>query len=254
MFQLVCVYFINLKFVYCSALKHFTNWNDQGLKAAPASVSVNPSEMIWRINPKSASFSSQEYFFASLTQHIVSLWFKNSLSCCFWHLVMTRRCLTSWEENNCCVNRDRENKTQRTRPLVSHFFKTMTQRNRNKSPRVRVITVYPAALTPAGGAVTFKGPGWKTHLCVSSELQELLFSLPENEPLYLNTVYLHQEQVLSTEAAMFFEVAQTEPFLSCYDNWSFHRFSRVWKGRVRGVQLQHDTSPLDVTKLYTLNL
>ena len=29
--------------------------------------------------------------------------------------------------------------------------------------------------------------------------------------LYLHTLYLHQEQVLSTEAAMFFTVAQTGP-------------------------------------------
>ena len=27
----------------------------------------------------------------------------------------------------------------------------------------------------------------------------------------------------------------------------------VWKGRVRGIKLQHATSPLDVTKFYTLN-
>ena len=40
-------------------------------------------------------------------------------------------------------------------------------------------------------------------------------------PLYLNTLYLHQEQVLSTEAAMFFTVAQSgqnEHLLRFYDN------------------------------------
>ena len=40
-------------------------------------------------------------------------------------------------------------------------------------------------------------------------------------PLYLNTLYLHQEQVLSTEAAMFFTAVQTgqtkNPY-SFYDN------------------------------------
>ena len=33
-----------------------------------------------------------------------------------------------------------------------------------------------------------------------------------------------------------------------------HRFFHVWKRRLRGIQLQHKTSPLDVTKFYILNL
>ena len=55
-------------------------------------------------------------------------------------------------------------------------------------------------------------------------------------PLYLNTLYLQQEGVLSMEAAMFLVVAQTG------------------QTPVRCVQLQHDTSPLNVTKFYTLQL
>ena len=79
-----------------------------------------------------------------------------------------------------------------------------------------------------------------------------------NGPLYLNKLYLHQEQVLSMEAAMFFKVAQTgqTPFEllwqlkattgspSCLDG----------EGEVRGIQLQHAVSPLGVPKFYTLNL
>ena len=43
-----------------------------------------------------------------------------------------------------------------------------------------------------------------------------------------------------------------------YDNWRFPQVLLLscleGKGKVRGIQLQHATSPLDVTKLYTLNL
>ena len=56
-------------------------------------------------------------------------------------------------------------------------------------------------------------------LLVSSKLYKLLFSLLYNETfmfkyfifttLYEHSLYLHQERVLSTEAAMFFKVAQT---------------------------------------------
>ena len=41
------------------------------------------------------------------------------------------------------------------------------------------------------------------------------------DPLHLNTLYLHGEQVVSTEAAMFFIVAQTgqtKHLLSFYDD------------------------------------
>ena len=50
--------------------------------------------------------------------------------------------------------------------------------------------------------------------------------------LCLNTLYLHQERVLSTEAAMFFTVTEaTTGSLSCLEA----------EGGVRAVQLQHDT-------------
>ena len=41
--------------------------------------------------------------------------------------------------------------------------------------------------------------------------------------------------------------------LSCYDDWRFHRFSFMLGrgGEVRGVQLQHATSPLGASKFYT---
>ena len=79
-------------------------------------------------------------------------------------------------------------------------------------------------------------------------------------PLYLNTVYLHLKWILSPGAAMFFTVMLTgqtkQPFeflgqlkattgsLSCLEG----------EGELRGIQLQHATSPLDVTKLFTLHL
>ena len=72
-------------------------------------------------------------------------------------------------------------------------------------------------------------------------------------------IFKYSIYIIFTEAAMFFTVAQTgqtKPFcvsmtteattgsLSCLEE----------EGEVRGVQLQHDTSPLDVTTFYTLNL
>ena len=49
-----------------------------------------------------------------------------------------------------------------------------------------------------------------------------------------------------TEAAFFYSSMTTE---GC------HRFSCLEEeGEVRGIQLQHAISPLDVTKFYTLNL
>ena len=53
-------------------------------------------------------------------------------------------------------------------------------------------------------------------------------------PLYLNTLCLHWEQVLSTEAAMLFTVAKTEQtkhLLRFYDNWSLPQILfHVWNG------------------------
>ena len=84
------------------------------------------------------------------------------------------------------------------------------------------------------------------------------FLYPKMSPLYINTLYLHQEWVLSVEATMFFTVAQTgqtKHLLSFYDNWRLPQvLFHVWKRRVRGVQLQHETSPLDVTTFHTLTL
>ena len=65
-------------------------------------------------------------------------------------------------------------------------------------------------------------------------------------PLYLNTLYLHRERVLSTEAAMFFtlvQTGQTKHLLRFYEN---QRLPQVlscleWEGEVRGIQLQHAT-------------
>ena len=74
--------------------------------------------------------------------------------------------------------------------------------------------------------------------------------------LYLHTLYLHQEQVLSTEAAMFFTAAQTgptKPFEFLLQLKLPQVLFHVWKGG-GGVQLQHDISTLDVTAFYTLNL
>ena len=56
---------------------------------------------------------------------------------------------------------------------------------------------------------------------------------------------------------MFFTVAQIGQTKSFYDNLRLSQvFSHFFKGEgeVRGIQLQHATSPLGVTKLYTLNL
>ena len=79
--------------------------------------------------------------------------------------------------------------------------------------------------------------------------------------LYLHILYLHQEQVLSAEAAMFFKVAQTgqtKPFEFLWQLKLPQVLFHVWKAGGGGgwgcVQLQHDTSPTDVTKFYTLNL
>ena len=73
-------------------------------------------------------------------------------------------------------------------------------------------------------------------------------------PLFWNTSYVHQKQVLSTEAAMFIteaQTGQTKHLLSFNENW---RLPQEGEGEVRDIQLQHATSPLDVTKLHTLNL
>ena len=76
----------------------------------------------------------------------------------------------------------------------------------------------------------------------------------------LNTFYLHRERVLSVEDAIVFTVAQTgqtKDLLSFYHNSRLPQvLFHVLKGggEVRGVQLQHDTSPLDVTQFYSLNL
>ena len=76
--------------------------------------------------------------------------------------------------------------------------------------------------------------------------------------LYLNTLYLHQEQVLPTDAAMFFTEAktgQTKDLLSFYEKSTTGYFSCLGgDGEVRGIPLQHATSALDVTKSYILNL
>ena len=75
-------------------------------------------------------------------------------------------------------------------------------------------------------------------------------------PLYLNTLYLHQELVLSLEAAMFFTVVQTgqSGFFMATEGSTGSLSCLEGKGEVRVIQLQHATSPLDVTKFYTLNL
>ena len=53
-------------------------------------------------------------------------------------------------------------------------------------------------------------------------------------PLHLNALYLHLEQVLSTEAAMLFTVAQTgqtKHLLRFNDNWRLPQvLFHVWKG------------------------
>ena len=61
---------------------------------------------------------------------------------------------------------------------------------------------------------------------------------PRIRSLYLNTVYLHLEQVFSKEAAMFFTVAQTgqtKHLLGFYDNWRLQVLLHAWKGRMWGV-------------------
>ena len=79
------------------------------------------------------------------------------------------------------------------------------------------------------------------------------------DPLYLHALYSHQERVRSIETAMFFTVAQTGQTkhpLSSYDTWRLPQALSYLKGEseVRGIQLQRATSPLDVTKFYTVNL
>ena len=85
----------------------------------------------------------------------------------------------------------------------------------------------------------------------------VVFFTLERGPLYLSTLDLHQESVLSIEAAMIFTVAQTgqtKHLLIFYDNWTGSLSCLEGEGEWRGIQLQHATSPLDVTKFYTLNL
>ena len=78
-------------------------------------------------------------------------------------------------------------------------------------------------------------------------------------PLHLNTLYLHQERVLSTEAAMFFTLAQTGQTKPVEFLWQLKATPGSLsclegEGELRGIQLQNATSHLDVTKLYILNL
>ena len=71
-------------------------------------------------------------------------------------------------------------------------------------------------------------------------------------PLYLNTLYLHQERVLSTGAA----ITNLTPF-EFLSQLKATKGSLSWLevvGEVRGVQLQHGALPLDGIKFYRLNL
>ena len=72
------------------------------------------------------------------------------------------------------------------------------------------------------------------------------------DPIYVNYLYLYQEQVPSTEASMFCTVAQTgqtKLLLSFYDNWRLPQVLLCldWEGEVRGscscnMQLHHQMS------------
>ena len=59
--------------------------------------------------------------------------------------------------------------------------------------------------------------------------------------LYLETLYLHREQVLNTEGSMFCTVAQTGQIMTTE---GYHRFSFMWEGEgeVRGIQLQNEAT------------
>ena len=83
-----------------------------------------------------------------------------------------------------------------------------------------------------------------------------MFPLPENGPFMFRYIIFTSGAGPFSEAAMFFTVAKTGQTNPLYDD---HKANTAYlsclegEGEVRGIQLQHATSPLDVTKFYTLN-
>ena len=82
------------------------------------------------------------------------------------------------------------------------------------------------------------------------------FLYPKMAPLYLNTLYLHQERVLSMEATIFVTVAQTGQTKHLWVVMTLKATTGSvscleWEGEMRGIQLQHAPSPPDVTKAQT---
>ena len=77
------------------------------------------------------------------------------------------------------------------------------------------------------------------HKCVSYKLYNRCFLYTRMGPLYLNTLYLHREGVLSVEATMFVfftgaQTGQTKHLLSFYDTRRLPQvLSHVWKRRVK---------------------